>query len=343
MKSMIPALLGTSFLLFSCNKIDKTDPSIDFPAAFVINGESNSISIINRTEAVVAQTCEFKKGSWPHHIYASQSGDQLVVSLVGADLSGGHAHHGGTSTEGDSYLMVLDASTFKILACTKAESASHNAIFMNDDSEIWAAEMSDDGDIVIYDSKSFREKERIELNKSSLEITKDMSETYAFVANGSGKSITVIKIDDKSIVKTLGTGDEPVGAWPAANQKMYVDCEVSKEIYEIDVATLSITDTIPLAFTPAYVAYDSLHQNLWVSDTDNGGIRKYILTGSDWIEAAYLPTAAGAHAIGFDETYSIAYVTNQEAGTVSLINTASFTKIVDLVVGKKPNGICILP
>jgi YVTN family beta-propeller protein len=38
---------------------------------------------------------------------------------------------------------------------------------------------------------------------------------------------------------------------------------------------------------------------------------------------------------------TIAYVTNQEAGTVSVINLQTKTKTTDIAVGKKPNGIVL--
>lgn len=109
---MKTALFGYSifflFLISACSKIEKTDAPVDYPAAYVINGESNSISIINIESDELVQSCQFKKGSWPHHIYSNSAEDKLVVSLVGTDLSSGHAGHGETD---DSYLMILDDQT----------------------------------------------------------------------------------------------------------------------------------------------------------------------------------------------------------------------------------------
>jgi YVTN family beta-propeller protein len=50
---------------------------------------------------------------------------------------------------------------------------------------------------------------------------------------------------------------------------------------------------------------------------------------------------AGAHAVGFTNDGNTAYVTNQMAASVSVINVSDHSKIKDITVGKKPNGIVL--
>lgn len=212
---------------------------------------------------------------------------------------------------------------------------------MNSDEEVWITEMEDQGTILKLDAKSLKEKGSIAVGSTPLEITKDQNGTYVFVANGSGNSISVVSAATGEVVKTIPVGLEPVGAWPASNNKMYVDCEVSKQIYEIDVTTLTVTDTIALTYTPAYVAYNQTLSELWVSDAQNGGVHNYQLVAGSWVEQAFLATGSNAHAIAFNADYSKAYVTNQGQGNVSVINPTTFVKIKDITVETKPNGIYI--
>lgn len=50
-------------------------------------------------------------------------------------------------------------------------------------------------------------------------------------------------------------------------------------------------------------------------------------------------TGVGAYAVAFTNDGDVAYVTNQLAANVSVINITDHTKIKDVAVGKKPNGI----
>lgn len=334
-------LFSTLILILgvSCRKVKPLKDEIDFPVAYIVNGESNSLSIINLDTEEQVEVVEFNKGTWPHHINTNSTKDKLVISLVGTDLSGGHAGHN-TGTE--SYLIVLQSSNLKVLAFTKTEYVGHNAIFMNNDEEIWLPQMTDDGVVLKLNSANLKEIGSIAVGAGPLEITKDVNGVYAFVCNGEGNSVSIINSSTSELVKTITVGTEPVGAWPASNNKMYVDCEVSKEIYEIDAASLEITDTIDLNYTPAYVAYNSVTSELWVTDAQNGGIHHYELIAGEWSEISFLATGSGAHAVTFNASQTKAFVTNQTANTVSIIEATTFLKLKDVAVQNKPNGILIL-
>ena len=61
--------------------------------------------------------------------------------------------------------------------------------------------------------------------------------------------------------------------------------------------------------------------------------------GNNWTKQGEINTGANAHGIAFYGT--TAYVTNQGANTVSVIDVPTHTKKKDIPVGKKPNGIAI--
>ena len=323
-------------LLVGCRKVERLKDKVSFSAGYVINGKSNSISIINLETNKLVETSKFKKGSWPHHIYANTNKDKLIVSLTGTDLSGGHGGHGGGD---NAYIILLNASDLKVDEFHKTETLAHNALFVNNDAEIW---LSQTNEVKILNGKSLKELSSIQVGNGPLEITKNSGGNLVFVANGEDNTISVINIETKSVVKTIPVGDDPVGAWPGYNNKMYVDCESSKQIFEIDAVSLEVTDTIQLTYTPAYVNLNFLTGELWVSDAEFGGVHTYVLVSNQWIENGFLSTGSNAHAIGFNSGGSKAYVTNQGAATVTIIDVATFTKIIDISVEEKPNGILII-
>jgi len=57
------------------------------------------------------------------------------------------------------------------------------------------------------------------------------------------------------------------------------------------------------------------------------------------MEAGNLATGAGAHAIVFNG--NTAYITNQTAGTVSVVNVSTHTLTSIISVESKPNGIVL--
>jgi YVTN family beta-propeller protein len=338
-KIFLVVLICSTILVSSCRKVDRLKSDVNFPAAYVINGKSNSISVINLETNEVVESAQFKKGTWPHHIYPNSTKDKFVVSLTGMDLSGGH---GGHDMAGNSYLLILEAKDLSVVAFEKTEEMAHNAMFINDGEEIWMPQMKTSGEIKILDGKTPKEEASIQVGSGPLEMTINSGGNYIFVANGEDNTISVIDIATKTVVKTINVGNEPVGAWPGSNNKMYVDREISKQIFEIDAVTLEITDTIQLTFTPAYVNLNALTGELWVSDAEFGSVHTYEIISNQWVENGNLVTGSNAHAIGFNSTGNKAYITNQNAATVSVIDAVTLTKIIDIAVGEKPNGILII-
>lgn len=330
--------------IFSCTREVAVSEKIDYPAAYVVNGEDASLSVIKLSTGEVTKTISMMNhgGShsimWPHHIYHYEGPDhhKLAVAVPGMDLSQGHA---GGMTHGGK-IAVLDGVSGEITSVVNLHKMNHNAIFTPDGSEIWTALMSHSGKVYIYDAVTLAAKDSIAVGKDPAEVTFSPNFTKAYVCNGGDNSVTVINPATKSVITTLQVGANPVGAWPSLIGKMFVDNEDGKSISVIDIASNSVVATIPLGFKPGIAAYDATSSELWVTDATNGKVVFFKNSGGDnWAKQGEIATGADAHGIGFYGT--TAYVTNQGANTVSIIDVPTHSKKKDISVGKKPNGIVI--
>lgn len=344
------------FVLSGCmnmNHMTDMQPALNitYPAAYVVNAEGNSVSVIDLATQQVKETISFGDASmpgmnmngtmimWPHHIYLSPDGTKLGVGVPGMDLSAGHT--GGT-TGMAGRVVVLDAKTGATTQNQQTPVMNHNAVFSPDGMELWTSQMDDAGKVLVYDAGTMALKKTIAVGMEPAEVTMTTNGQYAFVANGMSNTVTVIRVSDKSVVKTIPVGDDPVGAWPGSDGKMYVDNEKGKSISVIDVANLSVVETVPLGFTPGYAAYNGVRNELWVSQAGTGN--KVIIferMNNAWMKMGEIQTGLDAHAIAFAKDGLTAYVTNQGAATVSVVDVKNRTKVKDIAVGKKPNGIVL--
>jgi YVTN family beta-propeller protein len=340
-------------LLIGCKKMDMDEyRDVNYNAVYVVNGESNTISIIDISSNKVRKT--FKLGessmsnmnggmamelSWPHHFSLNPANNQLAIGAPGMDLSAGHA--GGMEGMGGKIALVSPADG-KISQVLDLPAMNHNAIYSPDGKEIWTSQMSEEGKILVYDASALTLKNTINVGRQPAEITFSSDGKVAFISNGMDNTVSAIDPVNKTLLATIPVGHDPVGAWPGADNKMYVDNEEGKSISVIDVATLKVEETIDLSFTPAYAAYKPSNEaELWVTDTDNGKVDYFIKMNGNWMNHGSIPTGEGAHAIVFTRDYQKAYVTNQMAGTVSVIDAQAKKKLTDIAVGQKPNGILI--
>lgn len=322
---------------------------------FVVNGQDNTLSVIDPSKNAISATITLPKVRFPHHISLSPDGSKLALAAPGADLSLGHdaasIGHGGMSMgEGhgakmstdktmamnNSSVLVLDSRSGTKLLERKFSEMNHNAIFSRDSKEIWTGQMGSPGAVLVLDAKTLKVLKSITVGKKPAEITFSIDGKNAFVANGQSNTVSVIDTRTKRLIKTIPVGKEPVGAWQGKDGLMYVDNETGKSLTAIDAKTLMVKRTYSLGFTPGMAA-TAPNSELWVSDSENGKVAFYKPNSID--KLGELATGAGAHAIVFSKNGQTGYVSNQNANTVSVINVKSHMVTTNIAVGKKPNGM----
>lgn len=333
--------------------MDNAQPelNINYPAAYVVNGTSSTLSVINlnTNEATdLIQLTDDMSGmvhngggkflQYPHHIYLNPAKNQIAIAAPGMDLSEGH---GTTVTHtGGAKVALLDAVKGVNTKLITVPKSNHNAIFSPDGKEVWTSQMDEKGTVLVYDANTYALKNTITVGREPAEVTFSSDGTTAFVANGVDNTVSVINPNTKTIISTIPVGKNPVGAWTGADNRMYVDNEDGQTVSIIDVKTLKVVETVTLGFMPGFAAYHAEMKELWVTDPMNGKVHWWKQdTAGKFVKTGSFATANGAHAIAFKGM--TAYVTNQEAASVSVVDVMKHEKIKDIKVGEKPNGIVI--
>lgn len=339
-----PFFLILMVLSSSCNKYNKHQDhamfNIDYPSAFVVNGQSNSLSVINLSDNTVSETICLNGATFPHHIAINPAKTKLAIAITSTDLSGGHAGHS-EATEGLK-VQIVNAKTGMIEKEIPLAKMPHNAIFNNDGTELWIGQADDlQSQVLVYKTTDWSLQNTINVGKGVSEVTFSENGSLAFACNTIEGTVSVIDADTKSVFETITVGTDPIGAWPASNGNMYVDNETSQTISEISVSGLNIINTISLGFKPGYVAFHNASSELWVSDATNGRVVYYTFVSGSWLQQGTIITGPDAHAIAFNNDQSKAYVTNQGDGTVSVIDIPTHSVIKKITVGSKPNGIVL--
>ena len=344
--SIIASFVGALFLT-SCNNDDNMDMAlnVDYPAAYIVNGEDATVSVVKLSTNEVTGTIELMATGadmimWPHHISSHQN--HMAIGVPGMDLSAGHS---GLMTAGmTGKLLVIDAMNGSIVKNISLPLMNHNSIYSPNGNEIWVPQMDDmNSKVLVYDATTNSLLNTINVGMMAAELTFSSDGTKAYVANGDDDSVTVINASTKAIITTIPVGDNPVGAWTGSNGKMYVDNEDGQTISVIDVTTNSIDETITLGFMPGIASYNGPKNELWVSDPMAGKVHYWTWDAgmNMWMHGSAFNTGAGAHAIAFTTDGNTAYVTNQTANTVSVVNTTNHSVTKTINVGRKPNGIVI--
>lgn len=314
-------------------------PAVAAPAVYVVNGQATSISVIDPQQNALVGTIQLGGIMWPHHLYLSKDGARMLVAVPNMDLSAGH---GGTMNSNPGFVLLLDSSTGALIASRKLEMMNHNAIFSPDGTEVWTSQMMMPGMVLVLDAQTLATKQSIDVGDMPAEVTFSKDGTMAFVANGMSDSVSVIDVTTKQIMATVPVGKDPVGPWPGIDGVMYTDCEQGKSISAIDPGTMAVVRTYNLGFTPGMVGTPpGTSGELWVTDVDDGKVVFNTIANDQ--KTGELAVGGGAHGIAFSPDGKTAYISNQGAGTLSVVDVATHTLTTTITIGAKPNGIAYRP
>jgi len=340
------ALLAASLGLFTacnehCSHNGDCDAllNIDYPAAYIVNGSNGTLSVVNLNDSKVDDEIDLNGATFPHHIYLSPDKTTMAVAITGTDLSGGHGNHGGGT--GGFKVQIIDARTGDIHHEIATEHLPHNATFNKDGSELWVSQSAEAGHVLVFKTSDYSKITEIAVGKMPSEVTFSADGSMVFVANTEDGTVTMIDAATKVVLHTITVGETPVGAWPGADGNMFVDNETSQSISVLKVASSTVTATIPLGASSQDAAYHPHHEELWVSDATHGKVAWFKYELGVWVNKGDFATGTDAHAIAFSSDNLKAFVTNQGAGNVSVIDISNHTKIKDIPVGSKPNGIVL--
>ena len=369
----IAVLIGSAIMFSGCSKNDTSNNPdnvvLNSDVAYVVNGESNSISVINLATNKVDKTIDLPQfqvstgmgmmGSgglmnmWPHHISLSPDKSKLAVAMPGSDFNGGAGMMLSAFTAGSMMgnlsanlqvqgkILILDAVTGEILKELTLEGIAFNAVFSPDGKEIWAAVMLPVGNVKVFDANTYNLLNTITVGQMPAEVSFSDDGKKVFVANGMSNSVSVIDAATKQVLETPAVGSYPVGAWPGVGGMMYVDNEKDQSISIFDSMTDMMTNTVQLGFTPGMAARNTMMNQMWVSDPNGGKVHIWTKTGIGYVMGGTVTVGSGASAIAFNQSGTTCYVTNQNDGTVSVVDVATLKEMMKITVGKKPNGIVI--
>ena len=344
--SIFTASIIGALVLTSCNKDDNMNMdaalNVNYPAAYVVNGEDATVSVIKlSTNEVTATIPLMGTGTdmimWPHHISSHEN--HLAIGVPGMDFSAGHTVTGTMAGK----LLIIDAMTGTILKNMSLPMMNHNTSYSPNGTEIWVPQMDMNGKVLVYDATTYALKNTITVGMMPAELTFSSDGTKAYVANGDDDNVSVINVTTKAVIATVTVGNNPVGAWTGTNGQMFVDNEDGQSISVIKVSDNTIAQTIALGFMPGIASHNGTKNELWVSDPMAGKVHYWTwdATMMNWMHGGAFNTGAGAHAITFTTDGNTAYVTNQSEKTVSVVNVLNHTVTKTITVGKKPNGIVI--
>ena len=132
----------------------------------------------------------------------------------------------------------------------------------------------------------------------------------------------------------------PGADWVQARNgdRIFVSMPSVNQVAAIDSLTFRMISNIKAGGKPSRIVLQPDGKYLWVANDEADGPAESGVTVIDtttFLVVAHIPTGKGHHEIAVDENQNV-YVSNQQDGTVSVINGEKLAKVKDIPVGKTP-------
>lgn len=148
-----------------------------------------------------------------------------------------------------------------------------------------------------------------------------------YVANGFGKTVSVIDTKTNTVGSPIVVGNSPVAmAFDTAHKRMYVANSQDNSISVIDVKTDTVVKTIPVAGVglESAIAFDTAHKRMYVLTGDSVTV---IDTNSNTVVGSPIEVGNALQGIAFDPIHNRMYVTDSFNNDVRVIDTNTNTVV----------------
>jgi YVTN family beta-propeller protein/VCBS repeat-containing protein len=168
------------------------------------------------------------------------------------------------------------------------------------------------------------------------------AEPFAYIANVSDDTVSVIDIATHQVVATVGVGDAPAGVAASPDgTSVYVTSLNSATVWVIDTASYTVKATVPVGDGPSTVAVSPDGTSAYVTNYLSGDVS--VIDTLSNVVTATVPTGRGAHHLAVTPDGRLAYVTNLLDNNISVIDTATNTLLTTIPVQSFPRDLAVSP
>jgi YVTN family beta-propeller protein len=129
----------------------------------------------------------------------------------------------------------------------------------------------------------------------------------------------------------------------ADQERLFVSMPDSNQVAVVDTNTWKVVANIDTGARPVRLALQPDEKYLWVGTDEGAESGVTVIDTTAFKQVARVPTGAGHHEIALSGDNKFAYVTNRDAGTLSVVGVRNFSKVGELKTGRKANAVAVSP
>ena len=216
-----------------------------------------------------------------------------------------------------THVMVLDVNSGKLVGDIPNTAGVHGVAIVSRLGKGYTSN-GRDNTVTVFDLKTLKELKRIPVGNRPDAIWFDSASGRIFTFNGGSSDATAIDARSDAVAGTVQLDGKPEFPQTDGKGALYVNIEDKSEIQKLDTRTLKVTGSWPLApgEEPSGLAFD-VKDGLLFSTCSNGQMTISDVKAGKVVGAPKI--GEGPDAAAFDPKLSLAFSSNGQDGTVTVI------------------------
>jgi len=288
------------------------------PFAYITNGESNNISVIDTTTNKV--TAAISAGSNPAGAVINPSGTKVYVANAQSnDVS------------------VIDTATNAVIATVPVERSPEGIAVSPDGKKVYVTNLASNT-VSIIDTTSNTVVSTVKTGKSPAGVAVSSDGKTIYVTNYVDRTVSVISTATNKVTATVSVGKGPreISVTPDGSM-VYVANSDGGSISVIDTITNTVTATVKVSGAPSGIAVNTDGTKAYVTNNDKYFSTVSVIDISTNKVTATIPVGPSPAGVAVTPDGTKLYVAINLCNTVSVIDTATNTITATMLVGNSPD------
>ena len=278
--------------------------------AYITNGESNTVSVIDTATNTVTATVPV--GSEPEGIAVSPDGTGVYVANLKSNT-----------------VSVIDTATNTVTATVSVGNNPHGVAVKG--TKVYVTNYGDTT-VSVIDTTTNSVTTTVSVGSSPFGVA--VTGTKAYVTNDKDKTISIIDTTTDTVTATVNIENQFPGGVAVAGTKLYVTSGGTNTVSVIDTATNTVTATVPVGDKPTGVAITG--SKVYVANFGSNVV-SVIDTATNTVTAT-VNVGENPYGVAVNPDGTKVYVTNDHSNTVSVIDTSTNTVTATVSVGNLPKA-----
>jgi YVTN family beta-propeller protein len=126
-------------------------------------------------------------------------------------------------------------------------------------------------------------------------------------------------------------------------ERLFVSMPASNQVAVVDTNTWKVVANVDTGARPVRLALQPDEKYLWVGTDEGAESGVTVIDAATFKQAARVPTGAGHHEIALSGDSRTAFVTNRDAGTLSVVDVLKLSKTGDVKTGRGADAVAVSP